>query len=112
MLRSNNRNPFCNCARVPLALVAMVMSMKDRLNLADANLGEEVQNMSGPEINQDGVITVLQNINVAGVRQHVKVGRNLCQPAFRCEFDSRGSGESFLLARGSTCQLSRHEPSA
>ena len=39
MFGNDDRNPLGNRARVPLALVAMVMSMKDGLNLADANLG-------------------------------------------------------------------------
>ena len=77
---------------VSLALVAMMMRMQDGLNLADANLGEQVQDVPGPEINQDGAVPVLENINVAGVAQHVKVGRDLRQPALRREMHRQGSG--------------------
>ena len=91
----------------------MVMSTRDGLNLADANLGQQVQDLPGPEINQEGAMPVLENINVAGVTEHVKVGRNLCQPALRREMHGGGRTHRHLLrSRRCSRQLSGHQSRA
>jgi hypothetical protein len=51
VLGNDNGNSFGNGASVALALVAMVMRMKNRLNLAHADLAEQVQDVSGAEVN-------------------------------------------------------------
>src|ERR1035437_7537069 len=77
MFGNDDGNSLDDRASVSLALVAMVMGMKDCINLADANLSQQIQNVPGPEINQDCMVSVLEDIHVAGVAQDVKVGRDL-----------------------------------
>ena len=74
---------------------------------------KQVQDVSGPKINQDGAIPVLENVNVAGVAEHVKVGRDLRQPALRREMHRSGrSHRLLLLSRRCSRKLRGHQSRA
>jgi hypothetical protein len=98
---NENGNTLGYSACIPLTLVAMMMRVENGLNFAHPDLPQQVQDVSGAKINQDGAAAVPDHVNIAGIAQQVKVRRDLGQPTFRRELDSAWS--SAPTCRG-TCR--------
>jgi hypothetical protein len=65
---------LCRGARVTLTLITVVVGMQNGFYFRDPDLSQQLQNMARTEIDQDGAVCVLQNVNVAGIAQNIKIG--------------------------------------
>ena len=58
---------------IALALVAVMMSVQDLLDLGDAQVGEFVEYGATAEIDEQGFVAVADDIDITGVVEEVKI---------------------------------------
>jgi len=67
MRRDVNRNPLFHRPPIALTLVAMVMRVENRIDFCHADLPQQLQYVPRTEINQQGAVTILNDVNIASV---------------------------------------------
>jgi hypothetical protein len=71
------RKSLGHCAAIALALVPVMVSMQNRIDLRYADLPEELQDMTGTKVDQDRAVSVLDHVDVACIVQREEIRRKL-----------------------------------
>ena len=89
MRRDVDGDALSGGAPVTLALIAMVMRVQDRVHFCHADLAEQSKDVSRTEVDEQGAVAILQQIDVASVLQKVEMGRDAAELAVGQELNAR-----------------------
>src|SRR5262249_49357219 len=73
MLRNGYRNAALDRLVVALALVTVMVRVKNPVHLADAQVAQVVQDFAGPEVDEHAVGAVTDDVDGAGVLETIEV---------------------------------------